>query len=142
MRLKNHMQNTSPEQPDGDFEFLKRVTQVARDQMIIASGGDAAIVAEVVNILARIAKLAPNLPRLREIVESENHPLFNGDGGNIAPELKTHMRDMRKAQVGALLYVIKIMTKTQVKTTTELPAIEQAARKRIVDESISKLWKE
>lgn len=110
--------------------------------MLRAAGGDDVIIAEVVNISMRISKLAGDLPRLREIASDENHPIFVASESNLTPELKAHMRDMRKAQVGALLYVIKIMQKTQMKTTKELPLIEEATKKRIVDEAINRLWKE
>lgn len=107
--------------------------------MILATGGDNELIAHVVRILVDISKLAPSMPRLQQIAENPNHPLFVGAGATVEIGLKEHMAAMRRAQVGAIMHALKVITDTQKKTIQELPKIDADAKKRAIDASLKNL---
>ncbi len=120
-------------------EFLRRMEAVARDGILSASGSDADIVRRTITILVDCARLVPFLQRLKEIVQNENHPLFNGPYSTLSPEMKKHMGLMRQAQVGALLHVIRIIKKTTEQTAAATPKINEETKRNAVDESMRRI---
>lgn len=100
---------------------------------------DQVLVDRVLKILYAVARLTPHLSRLKVIAENADHPLFAHPDLTISPEMKEHMRLMRKAQLGALVNVISIMQKTSLKTVAEAPKIERQAQKSAVDKAMEGL---
>lgn len=99
---------------------------------------DREIVNEVVQILQRITHLARFLPRLKEICEDENHPLFVSHSHAVSEYTKNHMKQMRKAQVGALIQVIRIIGKTQQATQEKAPIIHSLDKENAINESMKR----
>ncbi len=111
--------------------------QSARDAMMLA-GPDGIIVSRVVRILMELARLIPDLNRLKQIAENPDHPLFKSLE-DASPRMGSHMVQMRRAQVGALVRAINTIVLTQKQTMTSIPEIRQMDEKQLVDDALRRI---
>lgn len=108
-----------------------------RERRILASGSDHELIGRIINILAEIARLAPDLKRIREILELEDHPLISTKSAG--PELAAAIKQVRKAQIGALMTTLRVIVKTQQQMDAGMPAIAKEAMDRVIDESLGRI---
>lgn len=129
---------TAPALPEpGSEEHRKRMENAARD--VFNAADDAYIVEKVVHVLTEVARLVPHLPRLKEIVENPNHGLFVAPGADTNPAMRDHLAAMRRAQVGAILHVMRVIRKTQVQTIESAPAIHREGKRIAIENSLKRL---
>lgn len=103
-------------------------------------GPDKALISTVLSILRLAVWLIPKIYRLTDIFNNPEHVIFTLDVRDISPEFREHMKKMRREQVGAILHLAKVIERTTKQTQLEAPAIDAAARQRIIDESLGHIF--
>lgn len=131
------MQGSAPQPDFGSEEFRKKWEATAREAMELQSGSDEKLVGHIVHILGDLTAIAPSLSRLRAIMENSDHPIFKA--ANVSPELREHMKQMRRAQLGALVQAIRVIQKTQAATFKAMPVIQDAEKKAHLDKAMRDL---
>lgn len=128
-----------PQNPDDMRKLIESLARRAIGDVSLAQDPDAQLILRVVKILLEISHLVPELPRLETLVSDPNTRLYLTESPALSPEMKEHMKNMRKAQIGALLNVIRVIERTVSATFTEAPRLDAQARKRAVDEALSRI---
>lgn len=100
--------------------------------------GDRIIIGRVLQTLIQVTLLAPDIPRLTEIISDPNHPALKKISPDAEPELNNMLSMMRRAQIGALLQLIEVMRKTGEMLMVNSSA-KRSEMKTIVDKAMSDL---
>lgn len=88
--------------------------------------------------------LVPDLQRLKEILDTDDHPLFTPNPVpevTLTPETLEYLKKARKAQVGALVRTINVILKTQ-EGLLDVHKAGDEEKKRAVDAALANLFGE